>query len=162
MAKKSKKAPAKPSKPVKKAASDGAAAPGVKSAFSSKLEALKRKFLPSKPSSSRRSSRRLASDTVSSPKSAREIVAEQMPGMRILSEPLQSNSDAVEHATAHGAGLDALRQHYLEAPQADAVSETPGDSEVVMVEPVATDAAKRGPGPKAVIVSNGRIVGRQG
>ena len=88
-----------------------------------------------------------------------------MPKMRIVTPAAASSSDASRRDTAHGAGLDALRKKYCDLPPAanhgDAA--TAADrSEVVLVDTPTTDAANRGPGPKAVIVSGGKIVGWQG
>jgi hypothetical protein len=107
-----------------------------------------------------------ASDAAASlPRSARDVVAAAMPKMRIVTPATTSSADAQRQATAHGAGLDALREKYCDLPPAAnrARAATAADrSEVVLVDTPAGDAAKRGPGPKAVIVSDGKIIGRQG
>jgi hypothetical protein len=84
--------------------------------------------------------------------------------MRIVSgaSAVRGDRDGLAHATSHGVGLDALQQRFYGTSRNEPVSKVPGESEVVYVEPEATDALKRGPGPKAVIVSGGKIIGRQG
>jgi hypothetical protein len=161
MAKKRKRPSEKPSKPAvgKKKATGSSGDQNTKG----RLEALRKKFLPSKSARTPADKSKGVSDSTPASKSAHEVIAEQMPGMRIVSSaPVRGDRDALAHATSHGVGLDALQQHFCGASQNASVSDLPAESEVVMVEPVTADAMKRGPGPKAVIVSGGRIIGRQG
>jgi hypothetical protein len=173
MAKKTQKKTAK--KVAKKASAAKRPKTAKKSSPRTKLEVLKEKFLGTGKKTVKGASKARAgakaskpSDSASEPsgstKSAHDIVAEEMPGMRVVASRPISNQDAAEHATGSGKGLDALRQRYFGSSASDSASDAGGvaDSEIVMVEPKAGEESGRGPGPKAVIVSGGRIVGRQG
>lgn len=83
---------------------------------------------------------------------AAQIIARDMPGFRIVKRPA---------VTAHATPPDAVSPDLAEIRKRYGLVEKPltGTSTVVLVEP------KAGPGilgPKAVIISNGRIIGRQG
>ena len=172
MAKKTSKKAAKKAAPkaAKKSPKRAGAAPESK-ALSKKLDQLRTKFLSPKavraPAGKKLAS---ASDaTVAAVKSAREVVEAAMPGVRVLGAPSATKSDAPLLATSQGAGLDSLRKKYgVSGPAAasDTLSvpgnSVPGKSEVVMVDSSMAASDDRGPGPKAIIVSRGQIVGRQG
>ncbi|HJT36537.1 MAG TPA: hypothetical protein VJ783_31230 [Pirellulales bacterium] len=136
-----------------------------------KLASLRRRFLESSQetgSAAADSLERESSRSTKSRKSAHEVIAEKMPGMRIVATAPISDRDVKQHASSQGTGLDALKRKYFgqaagsgQTKNSDSES-AEGDSELVLVEPAAADANRRGPGPKAVIISNGRIIGRQG
>ncbi len=103
-------------------------------------------------------------------KTAREIVEEQMPNFKVV-EPGRG-IDAVRRADTDATTPDlaALRKKYL-GENAGAVSHNSTDaadadggeaSGIVLVKPKAATAQDRGVGPKAVVVSRGRITGKQG
>lgn len=168
MAKKASKKTAK--KAVKKASPPAARAKARRAAglpADAKLDELRKKFLrPRAAKQPTGKSDAIARDSLSAAAgSAQEVVRAAMPRVRIVQMSPGNNSDAPRQATAQGAGLNALRGKYGGlapiANHADAAT-TADSSEIVMVDSPSTDAVCRGPGPKAIIVSGGKIIGRQG
>lgn len=112
-------------------------------------------------------------------KTAREVIEEQMPGFHIVDRSRAVDSQWNVQADATSADLAALREKYLGGSAADASADAayPSDatfatdaadtdtadtSAIILVEPDIPNVHDRAAGPKAVVVSEGEIVGRQG
>ena len=109
-------------------------------------------------------------------KSAKQIVAESMPQMQVV-EPSRHLADAgpVSPPDAVSPELSALRRKYFGDEEEDTAIDTPIilaaqglapdsgiDTGIVLVKPKDGSADPARPSTKAVVVADGRIIGRQG
>ena len=99
-------------------------------------------------------------------KTARQIIKEQMPNFRVVRKGAATEDAPTAKPDAVGPDLAALRRKYLgeavdAAPPPDAAARDDG-GEIVIVEPNDDRGRRRGAGPKAVVVSKGKVSGVQG
>ncbi len=97
---------------------------------------------------------------VAKPLTAAQVIARDMPGYRIVKRSMIP-AQQVAPPDAVSPDLDEIRRRYGLAVEASLnMEKSPTNtSGIVLVEPKVSSSAA---GPKAVVISSGRIIGRQG
>lgn len=97
-------------------------------------------------------------------KTARQIVAEQMPEVRVIERPPAADAGAAAaQADSVGPSLDEMKKS-SGGTVTEAAAVKSDEVEIVTVESAKADPRRRGPGPQGAVVSRseGKIIGHQG